>query len=53
MSIGNARDMNLAPTDREPLWAIGLAALLVATGFARRQRDGYSGESHSGRGDRT
>ena len=53
MSIGNARDMNLAPTDREPLWAIGLTALLVATGFARRQRDGYSGASHSGRGDRT
>src|SRR3954471_21252731 len=25
----------------------------MATGFARRQRDGYSGESHSGRGDRT
>jgi membrane protein len=52
VSIGNARDMNLAPSDREPAWAIGLTALLVATGLARRQRDGYSGESHSGRGDR-
>jgi membrane protein len=49
MSIGNARDINLAPSDREPVWAIGLTALLVATGLARRQRDGYS---HSGRGDR-
>jgi membrane protein len=28
--------MNLAPPDREPLWAIGLTALLVATGQARR-----------------
>ena len=52
MSIGNARGMNLAPYDREPVWAIGLTALLVATGLARRQRDRYSGESHSGRGGR-
>lgn len=52
MSIANARHMNLAPSNREPLWAIGLTALLVATGLARRQPDGYAGESYSGRGDR-
>jgi len=29
--------------EREPLWAIGLSALLVATGLGRRLTDGYSG----------
>jgi membrane protein len=52
MSIANARHMNLALSDREPLWAIGLTALLLATGLAGRQPHGYVGKSYSGRGDR-
>jgi membrane protein len=52
MSIGDARHMNLAPSDREPLWAIGLTALLVATGLARHQPDGHAHEPIPGRADR-
>src|SRR5437016_8587346 len=38
----------LAHAEREPLWAIGLSALLVATGLARRPA-----AKHSGRADNT
>ena len=50
MSIDNADHMNLAPPDRVPLWAIGLTALLVATGLVRRQTYGHDDESDPGRG---
>ena len=35
----------LAPSKREPLWAIGLSALLVATGLARQPAKQYSGRA--------
>jgi membrane protein len=44
--------MNLVPSDREPLWAIGLTALLAATGVGRRQPNGADGEPNCSRGDR-
>src|SRR5437870_1394303 len=58
MSIGEAhRGTAEAPahSERETLWAIGLSALLVATGPARRTAEGYSGradhaELEAGRG---
>src|SRR5438552_975132 len=45
MSIDEAHRTAEAPmhAEREPLWAIGLSALLVATGLGRRLTDGYSG----------
>jgi membrane protein len=50
VSIDNADHMNLAPPDRVPLWAIGLTALLVATGLVRRQPYGHADEFDPGRG---
>jgi hypothetical protein len=46
MSIGEAQRGTaeaLAHSEREPLWAIGLSVLLVATGLARRPAKRYSG----------
>jgi membrane protein len=51
MSLGDAHRGTakaLAHYEREPLWAIGLSALLVATGLARRPAG-----PHSGRADHT
>jgi hypothetical protein len=48
MSIGEAHRGTVeapAHSEREPLWAIGLSALLVATGLARRPSDRYSGRA--------
>src|SRR6266550_3029795 len=48
MSIGEAHRGTaeaLAHCEREPLWAIGLSALLVATGLARRPAEWYSGRA--------
>jgi membrane protein len=46
MSIGEAhRGKAPALCEREPLWAIGLSALLVATGLARRSAKQYSGRA--------
>jgi membrane protein len=50
--MSDARQVDLAPSYREPLWAIGLTALLVATRLGRRQPNGSASESYSGRGDR-
>jgi hypothetical protein len=44
--------MNLVPSDREPLWAIGLIALLAATGVGRHQPNGADGEPNYSRDDR-
>src|SRR5438105_10910455 len=54
MSIGEAqRGTAAAPahSEREPLWAIGLSALLIATGLARRPAARYSAARYSGRAD--
>jgi hypothetical protein len=48
MSIGDAHRGTakaLAHYEREPLWAIGLSALVVATGLARRPAGLYSGRA--------
>jgi membrane protein len=50
VSFGDARQRTaLEPYEREPLWAVGLSALLVAAGFARNRRK----VPDSTRGDRS
>ena len=54
MSIGEAqRGTAAAPahSEREPPWAIGVSALLIATGLARRPAARYSAARYSGRAD--
>jgi membrane protein len=57
MSIGEAHRGTaeaLAYSEREPLWAIALSALLIATGLARRTATRYSGRAdNSGRAANT